>query len=65
MVKNERIIKFPVPDWRRLFSKEFDKFTTCFCYQYDIDEKFYGSYGFDSSIAKKIINDFISEVSFL
>ncbi|MCT6590894.1 hypothetical protein N3553_13530 [Pantoea dispersa] len=64
MVKNERIIKFPVPDWKRLFSKEFDKITTCFCYQYDIDEGFYGPYGFDSSIAKKIINDFISEFLF-
>lgn len=64
MVKNERIIKFPVPDWKRLFSKEFDKITTCFCYQYDIDENFYGPYGFDSSIAKEIINDFISEFLF-
>ena len=60
MVKSERVMKFPVPDWKRLFSKEFDKITTCFCYQYDIDESFYGPYGFDSSIAKKIINDFIS-----
>lgn len=58
MVKNERVIKFPVPDWKRLFSKEFDKLTTCFCYQYDIDESFYGPYGFHSSIAKNIINDF-------
>ncbi|MDI6635446.1 hypothetical protein [Pantoea dispersa] len=64
MVKNERIIKFPVPDWKRLFSKEFDKITTFFCYQYDIDEGFYGPYGFDSSIAKKIINDFISDFLF-
>ena len=64
MVKNEKIIKFPVPDWKRLFSKDFDKITTCFCYQYDIDENFYGPYGFDSSIAKKIINDFISEFLF-
>lgn len=64
MVKNERIIKFPVPDWKRLFSNEFDKITTCFCYQYDIDEGFYGPYGFDSSIAKKIINDFISDFLF-
>lgn len=64
MVNNERIIKFPVPNWNKIISDKFDNIITCVCYQYHFDINFHGPYGFDSPTAQKIINDFIKGASF-
>lgn len=62
MVKNERLIKFPVPDWNRVTSEKFDVVITCFSYQYDFDENFYGPYGFDTPVSQDIIHSIFKNV---
>ncbi|MGD8164541.1 hypothetical protein [Pantoea sp. FN0307] len=59
MVKNERLIKFPVPNWNRVTSKKFDDFFICLGYQYDFDGDFYGPYGFDTPASQDIMHSVI------
>ncbi|MCG8708044.1 hypothetical protein JHU04_001245 [Brenneria sp. 4F2] len=56
MKKNERIIKFPLPDWNKPFVSNDDLDAYCVCYQYDVNEYGYGPYGFDTENSKKIID---------
>ncbi|KHN49262.1 hypothetical protein [Pectobacterium fontis] len=56
MVKNERIIKFPLPDWNEPFVLNDDLDAYCICYQYDFDQNGFGPYGFNTDNGKKIIN---------
>ncbi|RJT45019.1 hypothetical protein [Rahnella woolbedingensis] len=57
MVKHERLIKFPMPDWNRVISSDLDSIAYCLCYQYDIDLNGNGPYGFNTNKASGIIND--------
>ncbi|MFP1984442.1 hypothetical protein ACLEE6_08735 [Lonsdalea quercina] len=56
MVKNERVIKFPLPDWNEPFIFNDELEACCFCYQYDFDENGFGPYGFNTENGRKIIN---------
>ncbi|MFP1764517.1 hypothetical protein, partial [Lonsdalea quercina] len=56
MVKNERVIKFPLPDWNEPFISNDELEACCFCYQYDFDENGFGPYGFNTENGRKIIN---------
>lgn len=60
MVKNERLIKFPVPNWNRVTSEKFDDFFICLGYQYDFDDHFYGPYGFDTPASQDIMRSVIN-----
>ncbi|MCX8749558.1 hypothetical protein J3U75_09270 [Snodgrassella sp. B3088] len=55
MVINEKLIKFPIPNWNRIINPDLDSMAYCLCYQYNINCNGYGPYGFNTYFAKKII----------
>ncbi len=56
MVANELLIKIPVPDFNEIVDIKLDSKAFCLCYQYDIDNKGYGRYGFDTEKANNLIS---------
>jgi hypothetical protein len=63
MVKNERIFKFPYPDWINLIPQKLKYKFTCLCYQSNFDIHGYGPYGFDTNNSKQILNEVFDEIS--
>lgn len=61
MVKNERVIKFPLPDWNEPFISNGDLEVCCFCYQHDFDQNGFGPYGFNTENGRKIINEVFND----
>lgn len=55
MVINERLIKFPVPDWNRVISSDLDSMAYCICYQHSYTSENYGPYGFTTDKSSKIL----------
>lgn len=64
MVANERLIKFPVPDWNRVISSDLDSIAYCLCYQYDFGPNNFGPYGFNTDKSSKIIHDLFPNLFF-
>lgn len=65
MVKKEKLIKFPVPDWNRMINSDLDSIAYCVCYQYNIDSNGFGPYGFNTDNAEKIIKKSFSNLMYL
>lgn len=55
-MNNEKLIKFPIPEWNRVVSSDLDSIAYCICYQYNIDSSGFGPYGFNTVTAEKIIS---------
>lgn len=55
-MNNEKLIKFPIPEWNRVVSFDLDSIAYCICYQYNIDSSGFGPYGFNTVTAEKIIS---------
>ena len=65
MVNNEKLIIFPVPNWNRIISSDLDSIAYCICYQYNIDSNGFGTYGFSTKKAEKIIINTFPNLMFL
>lgn len=63
MVKNERFITFPAPEWNLPYVKNNndDFFCYCVCYQYDFDDLGYGPYGLTTNSAANLVDDFFKD----
>lgn len=55
-MNNERLIKFPLPNWNRITPVSFDGLIKCFCYQYDVSDSLHGPYGFDTKLSLEILH---------
>lgn len=62
MVANELLIKIPVPHFNEIVDTKLDSKAFCLCYQYDIDKKGYGRYGFDTEKANNLISVLFPEI---
>ena len=56
MVKNERLIISPIPDWGICIPLELQVKGFCLSYQYDFNESFYGPYGFRTNAASQFLD---------
>ncbi len=63
MVKNERFITFPAPEWNLPYVKNNndDFYCYCVCYQYDFDDSGYGPYGLTTNSAANLVGDFFKD----
>lgn len=63
MIKNERIIKLPYPDWIELIPKKFKSSFSCLCYQSNVDKNGYGPYGFDTNNSEMLLREVFDRIS--
>lgn len=56
MVKNERLIISPIPDWGICIPLDLQVKGFCLSYQYDFNESFYGPYGFRTNAASQFLD---------
>ena len=56
-MKKERIIKFPLPEYKKIFDSltDLSYVPYCICYQYNM-ENGYGSFGFNTKLSKELMN---------